>query len=63
VVEKKNKKMLQSKVYEFLPSNDITFEEINELSKIVRIGVGGHIIDSVSDGLKKHFKEVKDNKL
>ena len=60
--DKKKKKTLQSKVYEFIPVKDINIEEIEELSTLVRIGVGGHIIDMASDGLKRHFTEIKDSK-
>ena len=52
------KKATQNKVYEFIPNQDITVPEIIELAEIVRIGVGGHILDTASDGLKKHFREV-----
>lgn len=57
----KKKKTLQSKVYEFIPTECITRDEIVELSRLVRIGVGGHIIEYASEGLRRHFREVKND--
>lgn len=45
-------------VYEFLPDETITTAEIVELSILVRIGVGGNILDKASEELKRHFKKV-----
>ena len=57
------KKYSQSKVFEFKPNEDITKEEIIELTNLIRIGVSGEILDRGSDNLKKHFIEVvKENK-
>jgi len=47
-----------AKVFEFKPANDITTAEIIELSKVVRIGVGGHVVENLSQDLQKHFSEV-----
>lgn len=55
----KEKKYVQSKVYEFLPNDDITIEDISELASLIRIGVSGEILDRASDKLKKHFQEVQ----
>jgi hypothetical protein len=54
-----NKKFTQSKVFEFLPNEDITVKEILELVELVRIGVSGEIVDKASPELKKHFTEIK----
>lgn len=53
------KKSRQSKTYEFVPNSDITIAEIKELAELIRIGVGGHVLDMASDELRKHFVEVK----
>lgn len=55
----KSKKYNQSTVFEFKPANNITEAEILELANLIRIGVGGEILDKASDDLKKHFIEVK----
>lgn len=52
------KKNNQSKIFEFTPANTMTHAELLELVTHVRIGVGGHIIDNMSEELKKHFKEL-----
>lgn len=53
------KKYTQSTVYEFTPNDNIKIAEIIELSKLIRVGVSGEILDKASDELKKHFVEVK----
>lgn len=53
------KKYTQSTVYEFIPNDNIQIAEIIELSKLIRVGVSGEILDRASDELKKHFIEVK----
>ena len=55
----KEKKFVQSSVYEFSPNDNVTTEDIMELVSLIRIGVSGEIIDKASDRLKKQFKEVK----
>ena len=55
----KAKKYTQSTVFEFKPANNITEAEILELANLIRIGIGGEILDKASDDLKKHFIEVK----
>lgn len=45
-------------IYEFLPDDTITTAEIVELSKIVRIGVGGNTLEKATPELKRHFKKV-----
>lgn len=44
-------------IYEFLPDETITTAEVIELSKLIRIGVGGVTLDKASPELKRHFKE------
>jgi hypothetical protein len=56
---KATKKYNQSNLFEFKPANDISEEEIIELSNLIRIGVSGEILNKASDNLKKHFVEVK----
>lgn len=56
----KEKKYVQSKVFEFKPSEDITSEVILEMSELIRIGVSGETLENASASLKKHFVEVKD---
>lgn len=55
-----NKKYSQSKVFEFKPKEDITKEDIIELTNLIRIGISGEILDKGSVALKKHFEEVID---
>jgi len=45
-------------IYEFLPDETITTAEIIELSKVVRIGVGGNTLERATAELKRHFKKV-----
>jgi hypothetical protein len=59
----KNKKDEQYKtsparLYEFVPDESITTNNVVELSKIVRVGVGGDLFKKLSPELQKHFKEV-----
>ena len=53
------KKYTQSTVYEFIPNDNLKVEEVIELTKLIRVGVSGEILDKASDDLKKHFSEVK----
>ena len=55
----KNKKFTQSRVFEFLPNTEIAPHEVVELTSIVRIGVSGEKIASMSPGLQKYFVEIK----
>lgn len=57
----KEKKYVQSSVYEFLPNENITIEEIVELASLIRIGISGEVLNKASDKLKKQFQEVKNN--
>lgn len=47
-----------ARLYEFAPSDNITPNNIVELAKIVRVGVGGDLFEKLSPELQKHFKEV-----
>lgn len=55
----KEKKFVQSAVFEFDPKDNITIEEIMELKEFIRIGVSGDTISKASENLKRHFKEIK----
>lgn len=57
----KEKKYVQSKVFEFKPTEDITPEVIFEMVDLIRIGVSGETLENASASLKKHFVEVKDD--
>lgn len=55
----KRKKPKQSEIYEFLPYDDITSEEILELAQLIRIGICGSVLEKASDNLKKHFEKIE----
>lgn len=59
----RKEKVSQSKVYEFKPTEDISIEDIKELSDVVRVGVTGRVLELLSDDLKKHFVEIKDGQM
>lgn len=54
----KKKPKSDHEVYEFLPDETITTAEIIELTKLVRIGVGGNSLERATPELKRHFKKV-----
>jgi len=59
--KKKDDKHIHSpaRLYEFVPDETtITSNNIVELAKIVRVGIGGPLLEKLSPELKKHFKEV-----
>ena len=48
-----------ARLYEFVPDEgSITPNNIVELAQIVRVGIGGNLLEKLSPELKKHFKEV-----
>lgn len=48
-----------ARLYEFAPDEKtITSNNIVELAQIVRVGIGGHLLEKLSPELKQHFKEV-----
>jgi len=55
----KKEKIVQHKIYEFTPNENISQELIQELASVVRVGISGNVLSLLSDELKKHFKEVK----
>lgn len=58
---KKDEKYKHSpaRLYEFAPDEStITPNNIVELAQIVRVGIGGPLLEKLSPELKKHFKEV-----
>ena len=46
------------KLYEFTPGVEITPNNVIELCKIIRVGVGGHVLKEMSEELQTYFKEV-----
>ena len=54
----KKKPKSDHEIYEFLPDDTITTAEIIELTKLVRIGVGGNSLEKATSELKRHFKKV-----
>lgn len=59
----RTKTYTQSQIYEFKPKTDMSPGEIQELAELIRIGVSGDILDKASVHLKKHFVEIKVNKI
>jgi hypothetical protein len=55
----KKEKIVQHKLYEFAPSEDISQELVQELARVVRVGITGRVLDLLSEDLKKQFKEIK----
>jgi hypothetical protein len=47
-----------ARLYEFAPDETITTNNIVELANIVRVGIGGPLLEKLSPELKKYFKEV-----
>jgi hypothetical protein len=47
-----------ARLYEFVPTDNITPNNVVELSKLVRVGVSGDLLKKLSPELQKHFKEV-----
>ena len=45
-------------LYEFKPDDKITPDNVVELSNIIRVGVGGHVLKEMSEELQAYFKEV-----
>ena len=61
MAKKKDDKYKHSpaRLYEFVPDEtSITSNNIVELANLVRVGIGGHVLEKLSPELKKHFKEV-----
>lgn len=46
------------KLYEFDPKPDIDTNNVVELARIVRVGIGDNVYALLSQELQKHFKEV-----
>lgn len=48
-----------ARLYEFVPDEiSITPNNIVELATIVRVGIGGDLLEKLSPELRKHFKKV-----
>jgi hypothetical protein len=61
MTKKKDDKYKHSpaRLYEFAPDAEtITSNNIVELATLVRVGIGGPLLEKLSPELKKHFKEV-----
>jgi hypothetical protein len=55
----KHHKHSSAGLYEFVPDeNTITPNNVVELAAIVRVGIGGYVLEKLSPELQKHFKEV-----
>ena len=58
-----NEKINQATLYEFKPSDDISIQDIKELSEVVRVGITGRVLENLSPNLRKHFMEVQDGQM
>mgnify|MGYP006293798765 FL=1 len=48
-----------ARLYEFVPDEaSITPNNVVELAQLVRVGIGGNLLEKLSPELRKHFKEV-----
>lgn len=48
-----------ARLYEFVPDeNTITPNNIVELATLIRVGIGGNVLEKLSPELQKHFKKV-----
>ena len=55
----KHHKHSGARLYEFTPNEaTITPNNIVELANLVRVGIGGHVLEKLSPELQKHFKKV-----
>lgn len=55
----KHHKHSGARLYEFAPDEStITPNNIVELANLVRVGIGGHVLEKLSPELQKHFKKV-----
>lgn len=54
----KHYKHSPARLYEFVPDNTIDTNNVIELAKIVRVGIGGNLLEKLSPELQKFFKEV-----
>jgi len=61
MAKKKEEELKHSpaRLYEFTPDeSSITPNNIVELANLVRVGIGGHVLEKLSPELQKHFKKV-----
>ena len=61
MAKKKDEELKHSpaRLYEFVPDeSSITQNNIVELAKLVRVGIGGDLLEKLSPELQKHFKKV-----
>jgi hypothetical protein len=61
MTKKKDEKYKHSpaRLYEFVPDEStITPNNVVELAQLVRVGIGGPLLEKLSPELQKHFKEV-----
>ena len=61
MTKKKEEELKHSpaRLYEFKPDEKtITANNIVELANLVRVGIGGNLLEKLSPELQKHFKKV-----
>ena len=61
MAKKKDEELKHSpaRLYEFVPDElSITPNNVVELAKLVRVGIGGDLLQKLSPELQKHFKKV-----
>lgn len=55
----KDIKYSPAKLYIFQPKDDINPEQIQELTNVIQIGVGGHTLKKMSSELQEQFIELE----
>lgn len=60
MTKKKDESLKHSpaRLYEFVPDTSIDTNNVIELAKVIRVGVGGDLLKKLSPELQKFFKEV-----
>jgi|LakMenE18May11ns_1017448.scaffolds.fasta_scaffold9958443_6 hypothetical protein len=54
----KNLKHSPARIYEFEPKGHVDANSVNELAKVIRVGIPGDLYGKLSPELQQHFKEV-----
>lgn len=55
----KENKYSSAKLYVFQPSDNIDSKLILELTDVIQIGVGGHVLEKMSPELQQQFLELE----
>lgn len=55
-------KYSSAKLYVFQPSDNIDSKLILELTDVIQIGVGGHVLEKMSPELQQQFLELESRK-